>query len=138
MRGLDLALEQDLNVRICLLPDGHDPDSYVQTFGGDAFTKFTTDNAKDFILFKTELLLEETKGAPMRKAGLVKDIVASISKSPDPIKRSLYLKECSALLQTPAPADRRTRTPAACEGPHAPGWVAGAARRPHPRWRLAR
>ena len=99
LRGLDLALEQDLNVRICLLPDGHDPDSYVQTFGGDAFSKFTTDNARDFILFKTELLLEETKGDPMRKAGLVKDIVASISKIPDPIKRSLYLKECSSLLE---------------------------------------
>ncbi len=99
LRGLDLALEQDLNVRICLLPDGHDPDSYVQTFGGEAFSKFTTDNAKDFILFKTELLVEETKGDPIRKAGLVKDIVASISKIPDPIKRSLYLKECSALME---------------------------------------
>ncbi|MBL7781296.1 MAG: DNA primase [Saprospiraceae bacterium] len=99
LRGLDLALEQDLNVRICLLPDGHDPDSYVQTFGGEAFKTFTTDNAKDFILFKTSILLEETKGDPMRKATLVKDIVSSISKIPDPIKRSLYLKECSSLLE---------------------------------------
>ena len=99
LRGLDLALEQDLNVRICLLPDGHDPDSYVQTLGGEAFKKFMTENAKDFILFKTELLLEETKGDPLKKAGLVKDIVASISKIPDPIKRSVYLKECSALLE---------------------------------------
>ena len=99
LRGLDLALEQDMNVKICLLPDGHDPDSYVQEHGGEAFTKYTTDNAKDFILFKTQLLIEETKGDPIKKAGLVKDIVASIAKIPDPIKRSVYLKECSVLLE---------------------------------------
>lgn len=99
LRGLDLALEQDMNVKICLLPDGHDPDSYVQQFGGEAFKKFTADNAKDFILFKTQLLIEETKGDPVKKAGLIKDIVASIAKIPDPIKRSVYLKECSVLLE---------------------------------------
>ncbi|MCE7923589.1 MAG: DNA primase [Haliscomenobacteraceae bacterium CHB4] len=99
LRGLDLALEQDLNVKICLLPDGHDPDSYVQQFGGEAFQTFVAGNAKDFILFKTQLLIGETKGDPVKKAGLVKDIVASIAKIPDPIKRSVYLKECSALLE---------------------------------------
>jgi len=99
LRGLDLALEQDMNVKICLLPDDHDPDSYVQEFGGEAFTKFTTENAKDFILFKTQLLIEETKGDPVKKSGLIKDIVASIAKIPDPIKRSVYLKECSVLLE---------------------------------------
>ncbi len=99
LRGLDLALEQDMNVKICLLPDGHDPDSYVQEFGGEAFTKFTTENAKDFILFKTQLLIEETKGDPVKKSALIKDIVASIAKIPDPIKRSVYLKECSVLLE---------------------------------------
>lgn len=104
LRGLDLALEQDLNVKICLLPDGHDPDSYVQEFGGEAFTKFTTENAKDFIFFKTDLLLEETKGDPIKRAGLVKDIVGSIAKIPDTIKRSVYLKECSALLGVPEQA----------------------------------
>ncbi|HLP93227.1 MAG TPA: DNA primase [Saprospiraceae bacterium] len=99
LRGLDLALEQDLNVRICLLPDGHDPDSYVQEFGGEQFKKFTTENAKDFIFFKTDLLLDETKGDPIKRAGLVKDIVSSIARIPDPIKRSVYLRECSGLLQ---------------------------------------
>ncbi|MCC7465117.1 MAG: DNA primase [Saprospiraceae bacterium] len=99
LRGLDLALEQDLNVRICLLPDGHDPDSYVQEFGGEQFKKYTTENAKDFIFFKTDLLLGETKGDPIKRAGLVKDIVSSIARIPDPIKRSVYLKECSALLE---------------------------------------
>ena len=104
LRGLDLALEQDLNVKICLLPDGHDPDSYVQEFGGEAFTKFTTENAKDFIFFKTDLLLEETKGDPIKRAGLVKDIVSSIAKIPDTIKRSVYLRECSTLLEVPEQA----------------------------------
>lgn len=99
LRGLDLALEQDLNVKICLLPDGHDPDSYVQEFGGDEFNKYTAANAKDFILFKTQLLLEETKHDPIKRSGLIKDIVASIAKIPDPIKRSVYLRECSNLLQ---------------------------------------
>ncbi|MDX1912612.1 MAG: DNA primase [Saprospiraceae bacterium] len=99
LRGLDLALEQDLNVKICLLPDGHDPDSYVQQYGGEEFTRFTTENARDFILFKTDLLLEETKGDPIRRAGLVKDIINSIARIPDPIKRSVYLKQCSALLE---------------------------------------
>ncbi len=99
LRGLDLALEQDLNVKICLLPDGHDPDSYVQEFGGEAFTKYTTEQAKDFILFKTTLLLSETAGDPIKRAGLIKDIVSSIARIPDPIKRSVYLRQCAALLE---------------------------------------
>ncbi|MBL7828325.1 MAG: DNA primase, partial [Saprospiraceae bacterium] len=98
LRGLDLALEQDLNVKICLFPDGHDPDSFVQEKGGDALMEFMASNAKDFILFKAELLLEETKNDPIKKAGLIKDIVGSISKIPDPIKRSVYLRECSSLM----------------------------------------
>jgi len=99
LRGLDLALEQDMNVRIALLPDGEDPDSYVQKYGGAAFTEFTSQASKDFILFKTELLLEETQGDPVKRTGLIKDIVGSIAKIPDPIKRSVYLRECAALLQ---------------------------------------
>jgi DNA primase len=99
LRGLDLALEQDMNVRIALLPDKEDPDSYVQKYGGDALLDFMAKESRDFILFKTNLLLEETQGDPIRKSELVRDIVASIAKIPDPIKRSLYLKECSALLE---------------------------------------
>jgi DNA primase len=99
LRGLDLALEQDMNVKICLLPDGHDPDSYVQQFGGDAFKQYVANHASDFILFKTRLLIAETKGDPVKKTSLIKDIVASIAKIPDPIKRSVYLKECSGLLE---------------------------------------
>jgi DNA primase len=99
LRGLDLALEQDMNVRLVLLPDGEDPDSYVQKNGGAALTDYAARASKDFILFKTQLLIEETKGDPIKKAGLIKDIVASIAKIPDPIKRSVYLKECSTLLE---------------------------------------
>ena len=104
LRGLDLALEQDLNVRIVLLPEGEDPDSYVQTLGVEAFTEYIEAEAKDFILFKAGLLLEEIAGDPIRKAGLVKDIVGSVALVPDPIKRSVYLKECSKLLDVPEPA----------------------------------
>ena len=103
LRGLDLALEQDLDVKICLLPDGHDPDSYVQQFGGDALRDYLAQHGKDFILFKTNLLLEDAKGDPVKRAGLVRDIVGSIAKMPDPIKRSVYLRECAALLGVPEP-----------------------------------
>jgi DNA primase len=99
LRGLDLALEQDLNVKIVLLPEGEDPDSYVQQLGPEAFRAYITREAKDFILFKTNLLLADAQGDPIKKAALIKDIVGSIALIPDPIKRSVYLKECSALLE---------------------------------------
>ncbi|MBK9336237.1 MAG: DNA primase [Lewinellaceae bacterium] len=99
LRGLDLALEQDLDVRIALLPEGEDPDSYVQKIGSEAFGAYITREAKDFILFKTALLLDETEGDPIRRAGLIKDIMGSIARIPDPIKRGTYLRECAALLE---------------------------------------
>lgn len=99
LRGLDLALEQDLNVKIVLLPEGEDPDSYVQQIGSEAFEAYIAREAKDFILFKTALLLDETEGDPVRRAGLIKDIMGSIAKIPDPIKRGTYLRECAALLE---------------------------------------
>lgn len=99
LRGLDLALEQDLNVKIVLLPEGEDPDSYVQKIGSEAFEAYLSRESKDFILFKTALLLEETQGDPVRRAGLIKDIMGSIARIPDPIKRGTYLRECAALLQ---------------------------------------
>ncbi|MDX2135626.1 MAG: DNA primase [Saprospiraceae bacterium] len=98
LRGLDLALEQDLNVRMVLLPKGHDPDSYVQEHGGDALRAYIGEHARDFILFKTDLMLAETKHDPIRRASLVKDIVASIARIPDPIKRSVYVQQCAALV----------------------------------------
>ena len=98
LRGLDLALEQNMNVRIVLFPNGEDPDSYVQKVGSEAFQQYITQEAQDFILFKTRLLLDETKNDPLKKSGLVKDILGSIAKIPDPIKRSIYLKESAALM----------------------------------------
>jgi len=95
MRGLDMVLEQDMNVKIVLLPEGEDPDSYLKQVGADAFKQYISDNANDFILFKVNLLLEEVEGDPVKKSELIKDIVTSISKVRDPIKRSLYTKECA-------------------------------------------
>lgn len=95
LRGLDLVLEQDMNVKVVLLPEGEDPDSYLQSAGTSEFKKYIDEQAKDFILFKTDLLLEETKNDPVKKAALIQDIVATIAKIPDPLKRSLYTKECA-------------------------------------------
>ncbi|MCU0345768.1 MAG: DNA primase [Saprospiraceae bacterium] len=99
LRGLDMVLEQDMNVRVVLLPDGDDPDSYLQKVGATAFQEFIEQQAKDFILFKTNLLLAETKGDPVKKAGLVRDIVESVAKVPDPFKRSFYVKECARVME---------------------------------------
>ncbi|MBP6810715.1 MAG: DNA primase [Saprospiraceae bacterium] len=99
LRGLDLALEQDLNVKICLLPDGHDPDSYVQEFGGEQFIKYTTENAKDFIIFMTDLLISEASNDPIKRSGLVREVVSIISKIPNETKRSVYIRECSQILK---------------------------------------
>ena len=98
LRGIDLILEQDLNVKVVVLPDGEDPDSYLQSIGTAAFKSYLAEEAKDFIFFKTNLLLEQAGNDPVRKTELVKDVVGSISKIPDPIKRSLYIKECARLV----------------------------------------
>jgi len=99
LRGLDLVLEQDMNVKVVLLPEGQDPDSYLQKLGAADFKEYIDKEAKDFILFKTNLLMEEAAGDPVKKAAMIKDLVASIAKIPDPIKRSLYIKECAQLVK---------------------------------------
>lgn len=98
LRGLDLVLEQDMNVKVVLLPDGEDPDSYLQKVGVTVFKEFIDDKAEDFILFKTNLLLKEAGNDPVKKAALINDIVSSIAKIPDVIKRSLYLKQCANIM----------------------------------------
>ena len=98
LRGLDLVLEQDMNVKVCLLPDGEDPDSYMQKVGITAFKDYMEKEGKDFILFKTNLLLAEVADDPVKKTALIRDIVQSISKIPDPIKRSMYVKQCAQLM----------------------------------------
>lgn len=97
LRGLDLVLEQDLNVKIVLLPEGEDPDSYLKAVGPVAFKDYIDEKAQDFIFFKSELLIQETERDPIKKAAAVKDIVASIARIPDGLKRSIYTRECAVL-----------------------------------------
>jgi len=97
-RGINLILEEGLNVRVLLFPDGEDPDSYSRKVSNSELQEFIDANTKDFITFKTNLLIEETKGDPVKRAGLIKDIVESISLIPDPVIRSVYVQECSRIM----------------------------------------
>jgi len=97
LRGTDLILEEGMNVRIVVLPDSEDPDSYVRKVGAEAFNQFIQQNKKDLILFKTSLFAREAKTDPIKKSELIRDIVESIGKIPDSIHRSVYTKECSQL-----------------------------------------
>ena len=98
-RGIDMVLEQGMNVRIVLFPDGEDPDSYARKHRRAEVEELITTGAQDFIRFKTSLLLKESAGDPIKRAGLIKEIVGSISLIPDPIFRSVYIKECSTLME---------------------------------------
>jgi DNA primase len=95
LRGLDLVLQQGLNVRLVLLPDGHDPDSFFKANGADQFRSYLELNKKDFITFKTDLLLQESKRDPIKKAAVLRDIVESIGIIPDALKRSFYIQHLS-------------------------------------------
>jgi DNA primase len=99
LRGLDMILEEGLNVKIVLFPDGDDPDSYVQKFGSSAFKTHIEGNKKDFILFKTSILLKDAGNDPIKRAGIIREVVESIAKIPDGIKASVFVRECSSLLQ---------------------------------------
>jgi DNA primase len=98
IRGIDLILEEDMNVRVVLLPPDDDPDSFVKREGADGFIKYRNSHIQDFILFKASFLQEESKRDPVKRAEAIKDIVDSIALIPDAIKRSVYVKECSHLL----------------------------------------
>jgi DNA primase len=97
-RGIDLVLEEGMNVRTVLFPDGEDPDSFSKKMNQVELEEFITENSKDFIQFKTQILVEETKGDPVKTAGLIKDIISSISLIPDSITRNLYVRECSSIM----------------------------------------
>ncbi len=99
LRGLDLILEEGLNVKVVLFPDGHDPDSYVRQVGSSAFKTYIDQNKKDFILYKTGILLKEAGNDPIRRAEVIREIVESIAKVPDSIKASVFIRECSQQLQ---------------------------------------
>jgi len=98
LRGTDMILEEGLNVRIVVLPPEDDPDSFVQNNPIEYVTKYLTDNAKDFISFKTNILLKDAQNDPIKKAAAIKEILQSISVIPDPIYRTTYIKECSRTL----------------------------------------
>ena len=99
LRGTNMILEEGMNVRIVVLPPEDDPDSFVQNNPIEVVTKYLADNAKDFISFKTNLLLKDAKNDPIKKAAVIKDIVETISVIPDPIYRATYVKECSRMLE---------------------------------------
>jgi DNA primase len=98
-RGIDLVLEEGMNVKVLLFPDGDDPDSYSRKVSTTEFQDFIKKNAKDFIAFKTSILLEDTQGDPIKKSGLIHEIVGSVALIPDPIIRSVYIKETSRLME---------------------------------------
>jgi len=99
LRGLDLILEEGLNVKVVLFPDGHDPDSYVRLVGSNAFKTYVDQNKKDFILYKTGILLKEAGNDPIQRANVIREIVESIARIPDSIKASVFIRECSQQLQ---------------------------------------
>lgn len=99
LRGIDLVLEQGLNVRVLLLPEGEDPDSFAKGRNSDELKEFIEQNEEDFITFKTRLLFNEAKNDPVKKANLISDIVRSIAVIPETIIRTVYIKECSNILE---------------------------------------
>ncbi len=98
-RGIDLVLEEGMNVRVLLLPDGDDPDSFSKKHSASELKEFIKENEKDFISFKSQILLKDTVNDPIKKAGLINDIVKSISVIPQAITRAVYIRECSTLLE---------------------------------------
>lgn len=98
LRGVDLVLEAGLNVKIVVLPEGEDPDSFVRQQGKTGFEAYVEEKATDFIFFKTNLLLEETANDPIKKSEAIRSIISTLAKINDPIKRQLYVQKCSQLL----------------------------------------
>jgi len=98
IRGIDLILEQGMNVRVCTFPDGEDPDSFAKQNTLEELSAYLEENAKDFIAFKASLLMDEAKNDPIKKADLIRDMVMSISKIPDRIKKEIYVQECAKIM----------------------------------------
>ncbi len=99
LRGIDLLLEDGMNVKVVLLPDGEDPDSFARKQNAEQFHRFIAEHEVDFIRFKTQLLLEETGDDPVKRAGLISNVVESIALIPNSITRSVYIQECAQMLQ---------------------------------------
>jgi DNA primase len=98
IRGIDLILEEGMNVRVCTFPEGEDPDSFAKKATHEELIKYLDENAKDFIQFKASLLMDEAKNDPIKKADLIRDMVVSISKIKDRIQREIYIQECSRIM----------------------------------------
>lgn len=98
IRGIDMLLEEGMNINVVLLPDGEDPDSYAQSHSTEEVEEYIERNKVDFIRFKTNLLLDEVGDDPIRRAGLIGDVVKSIAVVPNDILRSEYVKKCSEML----------------------------------------
>jgi len=98
VRGIDLILEADMNVRVCAFPEGEDPDSFAKKMPYEELVKYLEENAMDFIQFKASMLMKEAKNDPIKKADLIRDMVISISKISDRIKREIYIQECSRIM----------------------------------------
>jgi DNA primase len=98
IRGIDLILEAGMNVKVCSFPDGEDPDSFAKNNSYEVLKQYLDENSKDFIQFKADLLVKEANNDPIKKAELIRDMVISISKISDFIKREIYIKECSRIM----------------------------------------
>jgi DNA primase len=98
MRGIDMILEQDLNVKVCTFPEGDDPDSFAKNHEETEIREFLEEKATDFIKFKASLLMEEAQGDPIKKSELTRDIMKSVAVIPNEIRQEIYLKECSKIM----------------------------------------
>lgn len=99
IRGIDMLLEQGLNIRVVLLPDGEDPDSLAQKYGSAKTIEYLNSHEEDFLSFKTRLLKKEADNDPLKRAAMITDMVKTIAKIEDQIKQSVYLQECSKILE---------------------------------------
>lgn len=99
IRGIDLILEQGMNVKVIQFPNGEDPDSFAKSHSDSELKEFLETASQDFINFKVSLLLEDAQNDPVKKAGLIRDIVTSISKIPDAIQREVYVQECARIME---------------------------------------
>ncbi|WP_452602050.1 DNA primase [Pontimicrobium sp. MEBiC06410] len=98
LRGIDLILEQGMNVKVCTFPEGEDPDSFAKQNTLEELKVYLEQNSKDFIQFKASVLYEESKNDPIKKADTIRDIINSISKIPDRIKKEIYIQECARIM----------------------------------------
>lgn len=98
LRGIDLILEQGMNVKVCTFPEGEDPDSFAKQNTLEELQNYLKENSKDFIQFKASVLYEESKNDPIKKADTIRDIINSISKIPDRIKKEIYIQECARIM----------------------------------------